>query len=91
MKIAHLGWLAAMALPLPLAAADIENGEELHFEDCTGCHQEEVYTRQNRVVGSLERLGRQVRFCRDAVGAQWFDEDVDDVIAYLNATYYHFE
>ncbi len=91
MKIAHLGLLAALAVPLPLAAADIENGEELHFEDCTGCHLEEVYTRENRVVGSLERLGQQVRFCKNSVGAQWFDEDVEDVIAYLNQAYYRFD
>ena len=93
MKNAHPGFLAilALSLPLPLMAANIENGAELHFDDCTGCHQEEVYTRENRVVGSLEHLGRQVRFCRDAVGAQWFDDDVEDVIAYLNRTYYRFE
>ena len=87
----YLGLSGLIALSLPLAAADIENGEELHFDDCTGCHQEEVYTRENRVVGNLERLGRQVRFCKDTVGAQWFDEDVEDVIEYLNKTYYHFE
>ena len=80
-----------MLAPMVLQAADIENGEELHFDDCTGCHQEEVYTRENRVVNSLDRLGRQVRFCRDTVGAQWFDEDVEDVIAYLNQAYYRFE
>ncbi len=91
MKITHPGMLAVLAMPLPLAAADIENGEELHFSDCTGCHQEEVYTRANRVVGSLEHLGRQVRFCKDTVGAQWFDDDVDDVIAYLNQAYYRFD
>ena len=91
MKTLNLGLLAMLMLPLPLAAVDIEHGEELHFDDCTGCHQEEVYTRENRVVGSLERLGRQVRFCRDTVGAQWFDEDVEDVIAFLNQAYYRFE
>ncbi len=91
MKIAHPSLLAVLAMPLTVAAVDIENGEELHFDDCTGCHLDEVYTRENRVVGSLERLGQQVRFCKDTVGAQWFDEDVDDVIAYLNSAYYRFE
>ncbi len=71
-------------------AADIENGDDLHFESCTGCHDSSVYTRENRRVSSLKQLGRQVRFCRDTIGVSWFDDEVEDVIAYLNATYYRF-
>lgn len=74
----------------PAAAADIENGEDLHFENCTGCHDETVYTRENRNLQSLERLGRQVRFCKDSLELSWFDEDVDDVIEFLNQNYYRF-
>jgi hypothetical protein len=73
-----------------LQAADIENGADLHFENCTGCHDSTVYTRDNRVVQSLPRLGAQVRFCRDNLGLTWFDDEVDDVIGYLNKEYYHF-
>ena len=72
------------------AAADIENGEDLHFENCTGCHDETVYTRENRNVQSLERLGRQVRFCKDSLELTWFDEEVNDVIEFLNQNYYRF-
>ena len=70
-------------------AADIENGNDLHFEHCTGCHDSSVYTRDNRNVRDLARLGQQVRFCKDAIGLTWFDDEVDDVIEYLNQTYYH--
>ena len=82
--------LVLTLLPWSVLAADIENGDELHFEDCTGCHGDEVYTRDNRKMKDLAQLGKQVRFCKNAVGATWFDDEVDDVIAYLNATYYHF-
>ena len=71
-------------------AADIENGDDLHFENCTGCHDSSVYTRDNRNVRSLARLGTQVRFCKDSLGLTWFDDEVDDVIEYLNTNYYHF-
>ena len=74
----------------PAAAADIENGDDLHFENCTGCHDETVYTRENRNVQSMERLGLQVRFCKDSLELSWFDEDVDDVVEFLNQNYYHF-
>lgn len=71
-------------------AADIENGNDLHFEHCTGCHDSSVYTREDRKVRDLAQLGRQVRFCKDTIGVTWFDDEVADVIEYLNATYYHF-
>ncbi len=71
-------------------AANIENGEDLHFANCTGCHDASVYTRDNRRVKSLAQLGTQVRFCKDTLGLTWFDDEVDDVIGYLNKTYYHF-
>jgi len=78
-------------LPASALGADIENGEDLHFEQCTGCHGAEVYTRDDRKMGNLAQLGKQVRFCQNAVGATWFDDEVDDVIGYLNATHYHYE
>lgn len=71
-------------------AADIDNGDDLHFENCTGCHDSTAYTRENRNVKSLVRLGTQVRFCKDSLGLTWFDDEVDDVIGYLNKKYYHF-
>jgi hypothetical protein len=74
----------------PSQAADIDNGDDLHFANCTGCHDESVYTRDNRRVSSLPQLGTQVRFCKDSLGLTWFDDEVEDVIGYLNKTYYHF-
>ena len=86
--------LVMAALPAlfaaPPQAADIDNGDDLHFTHCTGCHDESVYTRDNRVVQSRERLGAQVRFCKDTIGLTWFDDEVEDVIEYLNRDYYHF-
>ncbi|MGD8349025.1 MAG: cytochrome c [Gammaproteobacteria bacterium] len=84
-----------IALPLallaaPAFAADIENGADLHFTNCTGCHDESVYTRADRSVQSLDRLEKQVRFCKNSLELVWFDEDVADVVEYLNENYYHF-
>ena len=88
---ALIPFLLAQAIAWPVAAADIENGDDLHFEHCTGCHDDSVYTREDRNVRSFERLGQQVRFCKDTIGLTWFDEDVDDVTEYLNQTYSRFE
>jgi len=83
--------IAVFVLTLGSAqAADTDNGDDLHFANCTGCHDDSVYTRENRRVTSLPRLGTQVRFCKDSLGLTWFDDEVEDVIEYLNTTYYHF-
>ena len=80
----------ALCFVVAAQAADIENGDDLHFEHCTGCHDSGVYTRDDRKVRDLAQLGKQVRFCKNTLGVAWFDDEVDDVIAYLNASYYNF-
>jgi hypothetical protein len=82
--------LSLAVLAAPAYAADIEHGADLHFTNCTGCHDESAYTRADRRVQSLARLGGQVRFCKDSLELIWFDEDVEDVVEYLNENYYHF-
>jgi hypothetical protein len=82
--------LLLAAIAAPAAAADVDNGADLHFTHCTGCHDESVYTREDRNVQSLAQLGTQVRFCKDNLGLTWFDDEVDDVIEYLNEAYYRF-
>ena len=89
MNARYLLILGAACMPLPLAA-DVENGDDLHFEYCTGCHDSTIYSREERKVKSLAQLGTQVRLCRDNLGLTWFDDEVDDVIEYLNQTYYRF-
>jgi hypothetical protein len=38
----------------------------------------------------LPNLGKQVRFCKDNLGLTWFDDEVNDVIHYLNKDFYKF-
>jgi len=71
-------------------AADIDNGSELHADKCTACHDSSLYIRENRRVQTLPKLGTQVRFCKDNLGIAWFDDEVEDVVGFLNKNYYHF-
>jgi hypothetical protein len=50
-----------------------------------------IYTRPNRRVHSLEALKRQVNLCKNNLEITWFDDDVADVVAYLNRSYYKFK
>ena len=63
----------------------------LQQENCTGCHDDAMYTRENRRVTTLAGLQKQVRRCELSLGLSWFDEDVADVTAYLNSSYYKFK
>jgi cytochrome c553 len=80
-----------LALSGSAAAADLEHGKQLLQERCTKCHDDSVYTRKDRFITSMEALKKQINRCSINTGAQWFDEDIDDVVAYLNNTYYKFK
>lgn len=83
--------LLFIAFWAPGFAANPDNGKELHNEKCTRCHDSAIYTRSNRRVHSLPKLGTQVRFCKDNLGITWFDDEVDDVVLHLNQEFYKFK
>ena len=79
------------------SAADTIHGKELHDIHCTSCHIEmtggngsTLYTRADRKVKSMAALEAQVRNCASNSNLLWFDEDIGDVAAYLNAGFYKF-
>jgi len=80
-----------LAAASSLQAANPDNGKSLVEGNCTKCHDERVYTRQDRRVTTPEGLTKQVTNCERSLGLKWFDDDIDDVAAYLNQTYYHFK
>ena len=66
------------------------SGEELHQANCTRCHANIVYTRDDRKVTSLDGLKKQVQMCDTQLETQLFPEDLDKVVTYLNETFYKF-
>ena len=79
-----------MTAPAPAFAANIEHGKNLYEQHCTRCHDTRVHTRPDRRIGSLEALQSQVKRCELNASVDWPQQDVDDVVAYLNATFYKF-
>lgn len=82
--------LSIVGFSISVNAADIKNGDKLHADNCIRCHDTSVYTRENRRVKSLPKLGSQVRMCKNNLEITWFDDEVEDVTTYLNKSYYHF-
>ena len=90
--------LLAVATLSGTAYADAMRGKKLHDQQCIACHASrfdnngaDIYTRSDRRVNSLEALRKQVNRCKDNLSITWFDDDVNDVVEYLNATYYKFK
>jgi mono/diheme cytochrome c family protein len=83
--------IGIMVATSPAVVADAVRGKTLHDEQCMKCHGTEVYTRSDRFIKDREALAKQVQRCQLSAGAQWFDDDVNDVVDYLNTTFYKFQ
>ncbi len=93
-------WIA-VALTLPVFssahAADAAKGKALHDSTCVSCHVRMtggdgsvLYTRPDRKVTSFDKLESQVRRCDANLQTRWFDDDIHNVVEYLNQAYYKF-
>ena len=70
------------------------DAKALHEKHCTSCHlsmhgdSDSFYNRIDRKITTYEKLSAQVNRCKNNIGLQWFDEETQAVIDYLNDTYY---
>jgi len=90
-----------LALPfvlLPLAApattllpGDPTAGKKLHAAQCVTCHDSSVYTRANRRVKTVEGLMKQVNGCNTQLKKNLSGGQINDLVNYLNETYYRFD
>ena len=75
-----------------LASASVwaADGKALVDRYCTGCHADEVYTRPDRKIRSLDTLRLQVLRCNAMTKSGLTDEDVAAITDYLNKSFYRF-
>ena len=91
LKTLSFTWITFMLSMSNVWGVDIENGKTLHDANCTRCHQDTIYTRQDRLIHSYAELRERIRQCELGAELTWFDEEIDDVTAYLNDAFYQFE
>lgn len=65
-------------------------GELLYATHCNACHTSKIHWREKRLVTDMDSLGIQVRRWQGNIGLKWTEEEIADVVSYLNATYYNF-
>ena len=63
--------------------------------NCQSCHTslmggnpDLIYTRPDRRVTSINGLRNQVTRCKTTVGVAWPEDQVEDVVEYLNTNFY---
>lgn len=74
-----------------LLSTGAKRGEALYQANCTRCHDTSVHSRPNSIIHSLDALEKRVRFCETNARLKWSDEQIADVTAYLNQTFYKFK
>lgn len=65
-------------------------GKLLYATHCVSCHSVEMHWREKKLARSWESLKIQVDRWQKLAGLAWGAEDIEQVSAYLNVTYYHF-
>ena len=80
--------VSAQAATLPGNAA---NGKKLHDASCTSCHNDSVYKRKDHKIKSLEGLTQQINNCEHMTDVKLGKAQENDLVKYLNETYYKFK
>jgi cytochrome c2 len=86
--IAAVFSVSAQAAPLP---GDAASGKKLYEANCTSCHKDEVHTRKDHKVKNLQGLSEQIRNCEHMTDVKLEKNQVNDLVKYLNETYYKFK
>jgi mono/diheme cytochrome c family protein len=86
------GLIAGILLTLSAspAVAEFDRGQALYEGHCIDCHRSWAHTRTQRTVESIEELRSKVVSWGVHSGLDWTDEDIDDVVVYLNRRFYKF-
>lgn len=80
--------VSAQAAALP---GDAANGKKLYDANCVSCHNDSVYKRQDRQIKNIEGLKEQIGSCGHMTNITLDKPQVNDLVKYLNETYYKFK
>ena len=96
LQLIVIGFALAIS-QISYAAGDAKRGKALHDENCISCHANafggdgtSIYTREDHKIDTFGGLQKQVKRCKTALGVDWPQNDIDDVVTYLNESFYKF-
>ena len=91
--------VSATVQAAPFEKADAETGKALFEKNkCSSCHistyggdGSKMFTRADRKIKSAPSLLTQITRCSANLNLSLFDEDEENIAAYLNMSYYKFK
>ena len=87
-------FMAGVALASSAAAADLpdpERGRALYENHCVVCHTSKVHRRYPPSAIDREALRYIVRVWTEEQNLRWSEDDIRDVVEYLNRVYYQYD
>ncbi|MDH3286911.1 MAG: cytochrome c [Betaproteobacteria bacterium] len=69
---------------------DVERGRALYENHCVVCHTPKVHSRPNRIPLNVSELRQIVTNWAKQENLRWSEEDIADVVWYLNETKYRY-
>lgn len=88
--IAAAGVVVLLSAASTAEAADKERGRALYENHCVTCHTPKVHSRPNRIALSVDELRQIVVNWAKEENLRWADDDINDVVWYLNTTRYRY-
>jgi len=89
-RILVLAAAACAALAAVAQAPAPSRGALLYDTHCIACHTKEVHWRERKLATDWVSLAAETRRWQRNIGLGWSDEEIDDVVRYLNTTIYRF-
>jgi mono/diheme cytochrome c family protein len=95
-RAAAISLFAAVSLAIPAAGRgselpDLERGRALYENHCVVCHTPKVHRRVPRLPLATNDLRFIVTVWASQQGVRWSPDEIEDVVHYLDRTYYGFE
>lgn len=84
------GLVTLVACTDPGAADPVVRGERIHVV-CLSCHGTDLYVTPQRNIKSLPALRKEVARWGDYYDPALSEQNIDDITAYLNTTFYKFQ
>lgn len=72
------------------AASAADAGKQLVDSQCQQCHDNSIFTRKNSIIHNMDELKNRVEFCESANNKNWNSKQIDQVVKYLNGSFYKF-
>lgn len=89
--VVGIGLVLSTFMPAPAVAENFRRGQELYGDHCDACHDSLTHPGKEQKVKSLSELRKRIASWADHTGQYWGNSEIDDVLYYLNKSYYHFE